>query len=186
MSGAQSTVRHPPPRPRRPPDCLILVKLLVRVRGLRGAAHGHLEGVGARRHHADAAHAGQRRGEAHGGQTVLAGPHAVQMSLGLEVNLVVEGDHDQHWQPERHTGRHDGVGRVHDEPALLGIGVLVEEILFCRVPAEEDGQEGDAGGRQPGQEDHHHRRPHRDRGVIHQGLGNRVISKRKYFLERLL
>lgn len=109
---------------------------------------------------------------------VLPGAHAVQVPLGLEVYLVVEGDHDQHWQPERDAGRHDGVGRVDNELALLWVLVLVEQILVGRVPAEEDGQKGDAGGRQPGQEDHHHRRSHRDRGVVHQGLGNRVISKK--------
>ena len=105
--------------------------------------------------------------DSHSCPPVLPGAHAVQVPLGLEVNLVVEGDHDQHRQPERHTGRHDGVGRVDDELALLRVLVLVEKILVGRVPAEEDGQEGDAGGRQPGQEDHHHRRSHRDRGVVH-------------------
>ena len=105
--------------------------------------------------------------DSHSCPPVLPGAHAVQVPLGLEVYLVVEGDHDQHWQPERDAGRHDGVGRVDDELALLRVLVLVEKILVGRVPAEEDGQEGDAGGRQPGQEDHHHRRSHRDRGVVH-------------------
>ena len=36
----------------------------VRVAGAGGARHGHLEGVGAGRHQADAAHARDRRGEA--------------------------------------------------------------------------------------------------------------------------
>ena len=108
---------------------------------------------------------------------VLPGPHAVQVAPGLEVDLVVEGDHDEDRQPERHARGHDGVGRVDDEPALLRVLVLIKQVLAGGVPAQEDGQEGDAGGREPGQQDHHHGRPYRDRGVIHQGLGNGVISK---------
>ena len=111
----------------------------------------------------------------------MPGAHAVQVPLGLEVYLVVEGDHDQDRQPERDAGRHDGVGRVDDKLALLWVLVLVEQVLVGRVPAEKDGEEGDAGRRQPGQEDHHNRRSHRDCGVVHQRLGNRVISKKKYF-----
>ena len=103
------------------------------------------------------------------------------MPLGLEVYLVVEGDHDQDRQPERDAGRHDGVGRVDDKLAFLRVLVLVEQVLMGCVPAEEDGKEGDAGGCQPGQEDHHYRSSHRDRGVVHQRLGNRVISKKNIF-----
>ena len=38
---------------------------------------------------------------------------------------------------------------------------LVSEVVVSGVPLQEDGQEGDAGGGDPGQHDHHHRRPHR-------------------------
>ena len=41
----------------------------VRVAAAGGARHGHLEGVGAGRHQADAAHARDRRGEAHRRET---------------------------------------------------------------------------------------------------------------------
>ena len=38
---------------------------------------------------------------------------------------------------------------------------LVSEVVISGVPLQEDGQEGDAGGGDPGQHDHHHGRPHR-------------------------
>ena len=41
----------------------------VRVAAAGGARHGHLEGVGAGRHRADAAHARDSRGEAHRRET---------------------------------------------------------------------------------------------------------------------
>ena len=137
---------------------------------------------------------------------VLPGPHAVEVSLGLEIYFVVEGDHDEDGQPEGEAGRHDGVGVVHDEPALLGVVILVLDVLmgcvpslycyikccivavssdnnFCvhittykYLPSEQYGEEGDAGGGEPGQEDHQHGGPHRDGRVVHQRLGDGVVS----------
>ena len=66
---------------------------------------------------------------------VLPGPHAVEVSLGLEIYFVVEGDHDEDGQPEGEAGGHDGVGVVHDEPALLGVVVLVLDVLMGCVPS---------------------------------------------------
>ena len=66
---------------------------------------------------------------------VLPGPHTVEVALGLEIYFVVEGDHDQDGQPEGEAGGHDGVGVVHDEPALLGIVVLVPDVLRSCVPS---------------------------------------------------
>ena len=53
---------------------------------------------------------------------------------------------------------------------------LVSEVVVSGVPLQEDGQEGDAGGGDPGQHDHHHRRPHRYQRVVDQWSGNGVIS----------
>ena len=50
------------------------------------------------------------------------------------------------------------------------------DVLWGGVPTHEDGQEGDAGGGDPGQDDHHDGGPHRDGGPVHQGPGNGVIS----------
>ena len=47
--------------------------------------------------HTDTANTWQSRGETDGRKTVLSGSHALEMTPGLEVNLVVEYDHDQHW-----------------------------------------------------------------------------------------
>ena len=44
------------------------------------------------------------------------------------------------------------------------------------LPSEEDGEEGDAGGSEPGEEDHQHGGPHRDGRVVHQRLGDGVVS----------
>ena len=71
-----NTVRQSPPFPRRLLDGLVLVTLT-------GGRHGHLERVRARRHHPDAAHAGQGRGEADRRKTELSGSHTFQMSFGL-------------------------------------------------------------------------------------------------------
>ena len=53
---------------------------------------------------------------------------------------------------------------------------LVSEVFLSGVPLQEDGQEGDAGGGDPGQHDHHHRRPNRYQWVVDQWSGNGVIS----------
>ena len=66
---------------------------------------------------------------------VLPGPHTVEVALGLEIYFVVEGDHNEDGQPEGEAGGHDGVGVVHDEPALLGIVVLVPDVLRGCVPS---------------------------------------------------
>ena len=66
---------------------------------------------------------------------VLPGPHAVEVALGLEIYFVVEGDHDEDGQPEGEAGGHDGVGVVHDEPALLGVVILVLDVLMGCVPS---------------------------------------------------
>ena len=50
------------------------------------------------------------------------------------------------------------------------------DVLRCCVPAHEDGQEGDAGGGDPGQDDHHDSRPHRDGASVHQRPRYGVIS----------
>ena len=53
---------------------------------------------------------------------------------------------------------------------------LVSEVVLRGVPLQEDGQEGDAGGGDPGQHDHHHRRPDRNKRVVDEWSGNGVIS----------
>ena len=60
--------------------------------------------------------------------------------------------------------------------------VLVLEVLRRGVPAQEDGQEGDAGGRQPGEDDHHDGRPHGDGRVVHQRPRDGVISANIFYL----
>ena len=71
------TVRQSPTFPRR----LLYGLVLVTLTGGRG--HGHLERVRARRHHPNAAHAGQGGGEADRRKTELSGAHTFQMSFGL-------------------------------------------------------------------------------------------------------
>ena len=44
------------------------------------------------------------------------------------------------------------------------------------LPSKQDGEEGDAGGSEPGEEDHQHGGPHRDGRVVHQRLGDGVVS----------
>ena len=66
--------------------------------------------------------------------------------------------------------------------ALLQFLLIAEEQQFLRtynykyLPSEEYGEEGDAGGGEPGQEDHQHGGPHRDGRVVHQRLGDGVVS----------
>ena len=60
--------------------------------------------------------------------------------------------------------------------------LIAKEQQFLRtynykyLPSEEDGEEGDAGGSEPGEEDHQHGGPHRDGRVVHQRLGDGVVS----------
>ena len=105
----------------------------------------------------------------------MSGSHAGQVSPRLSVDLIVESDHDQHRQPEGEAGGDDGVGVVDNEPTLVRIVILVLEVLRGGVPAQEDGEEGDAGGRDPGKDDHHDGGPHGDGGVVHQRLGYGVV-----------
>ena len=48
------------------------------------------------------------------------------MSLGLQVDFVVESDHDQDRQPEGEAGGDDGVCVIHYEPALLRVTALYQ------------------------------------------------------------
>ena len=102
------------------------------------------------------------------------------MSPGLQVDLVVERDHDEDGQPEGEAGGHDGVGVVHYELALLRVAAPVLEVLGGGVPLQEDRQEGDAGGREPGQDDHQDGRPHRDQRVVDKGPRYGIISTTKF------
>ena len=121
------TVRHSPSLASRRLHSLVLVRLLVWL------GHGHLEGVAAGGHHADAADGGDGRGEAHGGHAELTLPHVLHVSLGLQVDFVVEGDHDQDWQPESEAGRDDSVGVIHYEPALVRVAALPNKSVEINI-----------------------------------------------------
>ena len=54
---------------------------------------------------------------------------------------------------------------------------LVSEVVLRGVPLQEDGQEGDAGGGDPGQHDHHHRGPDSYERVVDQRPGDGIISR---------
>ena len=54
--------------------------------------------------------------------------------------------------------------------------IAKEQHIYKYLPSEEDGEEGDAGGSEPGEEDHQHGGPHRDGRVVHQRLGDGVVS----------
>ena len=55
--------------------------------------------------------------------------------------------------------------------------ILMLQVLSSGVPPHEDGQEGDAGGGDPGHADHHHGSPHCNGQVVLQGLGYCVVSE---------
>ena len=105
------------------------------------------------------------------------------MSPGLQIDLVVERDHDEDGQPECEAGGDDGVGVIDDEPALLRVVPLVLEVLVGGVPLQEDGQEGDAGGGEPGQDDHDDGRPDSDEGMVDQWPGYGIISRTNFATE---
>ena len=58
--------------------------------------------------------------------------------------------------------------------------VLMLQVLSSGVPTHEDGQEGDAGGGDPGHADHHHGSPHCDGQVVLQGLGYCVVPQHRF------
>ena len=57
---------------------------------------------------------------------------------------------------------------------------LVSEVFLSGVPLQEDGQEGDAGGGEPGQEDHHDGRPDSYERMVDQWPGYGIISKTNF------
>ena len=58
--------------------------------------------------------------------------------------------------------------------------IFVLQVLSCGVPAHEDGEEGDAGGGDPGHADHHHGSPHSDGHVVLQWLGYCIIPANSF------
>ena len=84
-----------------------------------------LESVAAGGDHSYTADTGYGGGETHSGHAELPLSHVLHVSLGLQVDFVVESDHDEDGEPEGETGGHDGVGVVHYEPALIRVTALV-------------------------------------------------------------
>ena len=54
------------------------------------------------------------------------------------------------------------------------------QVLSSGVPPHEDGQEGDAGGGDPGNADHQHGSPHCDGQMVLQGLGYCVVPEGRF------
>ena len=65
----------------------------------------------------------------------------------------------------------------------MRIVILVLEVLWSGVPAQEDGQEGDAGGGEPGQDDHDDGRLDSDEGMVDQWPGYGIISRTNFATE---
>ena len=84
----------------------------------------------------DATYGGDGGGEAHGRDTELPLLHVDHVAPGLQVDFVVESDHDEDGQPEGETGGHDGVGVVHYEPALVRVTALVNNSVSININTE--------------------------------------------------
>ena len=95
-----------------------------------------LESVAAGGDHSYTADTGDGGGETHGGHAELPLSHVLHVSLGLQVDFVVESDHDEDGQPEGETGGHDGVGVVHYEPALVRVTALVNNPVSININTE--------------------------------------------------
>ena len=61
--------------------------------------------------------------------------------------------------------------------------ILVLKVLRRSVPAQEDGEEGNAGGREPSEDDHQDGRPHGDGRMVHQRPSDGVISVNSFIFE---
>ena len=63
--------------------------------------------------------------------------------------------------------------------------IFVLEVLSGSVPPHEDGEEGDAGGDDPGHADHHHCPLHCDGHVVLQRLGYCIIPDNSFCQTKL-
>lgn len=77
------------------------------------------------------------------------------------INAVVHGNHNDSGNPEADRTRDDCVRLIHYEHTTLGILRDPLQMVLGRVPAEEDGREGDESGQKPHIGQHKAHRSHR-------------------------